>query len=355
MKKSVAYLEPFMEEEKKEKMEQNPGESESKQPTVLLATVKGDVHDIGKNIVGVVLACNNYKIIDLGVKVSVVDIIKTAKEHKVEVIGLSGLITPSLDEMVFNAKEFTKQGIDVPLLIGGATTSKMHTAAKIAPCYKNNQVVHVLDASRAVVVVSTLLDPKVSDEYKREIKEEYDQMRKDYNDSLSEKIFYPLDKARKKKLKIHWNRDMICKPKSMGVTYFRDYDLASLVDYINWDPFFSTWQLRGKYPNRGYPKIFKDKTCGEEAKNLFDKAQNMLQDIIDNKKLTARGAIAFYPCNTVDEDDIELYDNENRENVIGKLYTLRQQQETEDGIYLAMSDYIVPKELDYVDYIGMFA
>jgi 5-methyltetrahydrofolate--homocysteine methyltransferase len=355
MKKSVAYLEPFMEEEKKQRLEENPDYIEQKQATVLMATVKGDVHDIGKNIVGVVLACNNYKIIDMGVKVSVIDIIKKAKEEKVDIIGLSGLITPSLDEMVFNAKEFTNNGIDVPVLIGGATTSKMHTAAKISPCYKNNQVIHVLDASRAVVVVSTLLDHKNQNEYKREIKEEYEQMRKDYLESLSEKIYLPLEKARKKKLHLTFNREVIKKPNNMGVTYLRDYDLSELVDYINWDPFFHTWQMRGKYPNRGYPKIFNDKSCGEEAKSLFEKAQVMLKDIIDNKLLQARGVIAFYPCNTVDHDDIELYEDDNREKVIAKLYTLRQQQETENGIYLAMSDFIAPKESEITDYIGMFA
>lgn len=355
MKKSVAYLEPFMEEEKKQRLLENLDLKEKSQPTVLMATVKGDVHDIGKNIVGVVLACNNYRIIDLGVKVSVVDIINKAKEEKVDIIGLSGLITPSLDEMVFNAKEFTNKGIDVPILIGGATTSKMHTAAKIAPCYKNNQVIHVLDASRAVVVASTLLDPKNSEEYKQEIKEEYEQMRKDFLQGLTEKVFFPLDKARKKKKHITWTRDIIHRPNNMGVTYFHDYDLSELVPYISWDPFFHTWQLRGKYPNRGYPKIFNDKSCGEQAKELFDKAQVMLKEIIDNKLLTAKGVIAFYPCNTVNDDDIELYDNEDRDKVIAKLYTLRQQQETEDGVYLSLADFIAPKDQNMIDYIGMFA
>lgn len=355
MKKSVAYLEPFMDEEKRIKLEQNPDLKQEKQPTVLLATVKGDVHDIGKNIVGVVLACNNYKIIDMGVKVTVTDIINKAKEEDVEIIGLSGLITPSLDEMVFNAKEFTKQGINVPLLIGGATTSKIHTAAKIAPCYKNNQTIHVLDASRSVVVVSNLLDPKSKDQYKYDVKEEYKEMRDEYMKGLTEKIFYPLEKARKKKLQIHWKPEMIQKPKKMGVTYFKDYDLSSLVEYINWDPFFHTWQLRGKYPNRGYPKIFRDKSCGEQAKELFDKAQVMLKDIVDKKLLKATGVIAFYPCNSVNEDDIELYEDDSREKSLGKLYMLRQQQETEDGIYFAQSDFVAPKETGITDYIGMFA
>ena len=355
MKKSVAYLEPFMEEEKAVNLLKNPDLIQKGQPVVLMATVKGDVHDIGKNIVGVVLACNNYKIIDMGVKVSIVDILKVAKEEKVDIIGLSGLITPSLDEMVSNAKEFTKHGINVPILIGGATTSKIHTAAKIAPCYKANQVVHVLDASRAVVVASQLLDENNRDEYKQDIKEEYEEMRKEYLEGLSEKVFYPLEKARKKNLKINWSRNMIKKPNKMGITYFKDYDLSELVNYISWNPFFHTWQLRGKYPNRGYPKIFNDKNCGEAAKELYENAQIMLQNIIEKKLLTARGVIAFYPCNQVDGDDIELYDNDDRENIIGKLFTLRQQQETEDGTYLALSDYIAPKDSDIVDYIGMFA
>ena len=355
MKKSVAYLEPFMEEEKQENLRNNPDYVEERQATVLLATVKGDVHDIGKNIVGVVLACNNYKIIDLGVKTSVTDIMAKAKEEQVNIIGLSGLITPSLDEMVFNAKEFSNNGITVPVLIGGATTSKMHTAAKIAPCYKNNQVYHVLDASRAVVVVSTLLDPKNKEEYRAETKEEYEEMRNDYYQGLADKVSFSLEKARKKKPHLTFTRDVIYKPNKMGVTYFKDYDLSELVDYISWDPFFHTWQLRGKYPNRGYPKIFNDKNCGEQAKDLFDKAQAMLKDIVENKLLTAKGVIGFFPCNAVDHDDIEIYDNDNRDNVISKLFTLRQQQETEDNVYQAMADFIAPKETGITDYIGMFA
>eukprot|EP00343_Euplotes_focardii_P005572 CAMPEP_0205810494 /NCGR_PEP_ID=MMETSP0205-20121125/14664_1 /ASSEMBLY_ACC=CAM_ASM_000278 /TAXON_ID=36767 /ORGANISM="Euplotes focardii, Strain TN1" /LENGTH=394 /DNA_ID=CAMNT_0053088661 /DNA_START=60 /DNA_END=1241 /DNA_ORIENTATION=+ len=231
----------------------------------------------------------------------------------------------------------------------------MHTAAKIAPCYKNNQVIHVLDASRAVVVVSHLLDEKTCDEYKQDFKEEYEEMRIEYLEGLADKISFPLEKARKKKLKIDWNRSMISKPNKMGTTYFKDYDLSTLVDYISWDPFFHTWQLRGKYPNRGYPKIFEDKKCGEEAKNLFEKAQTMLKSIIDNKLLTGRGVVAFYPCNQVNQDDIELYDNDDRENVIANFYTLRQQQETENGQYIALSDFIAPKESGIVDYVGMFA
>ena len=355
MKKSVAYLEPFMEAEKQKRIEENKTGEESKQATILLATVKGDVHDIGKNIVGIVLACNNYRIIDLGVKVSVNDIISKAIEEKVDAIGLSGLITPSLDEMVFNAKEFTNRGINIPILIGGAATSKMHTAAKISPCYKNNQVVHVLDASRAVVVTSTLLDSKGNLEFVKEIQEEYEELRQKYLDSISEKVYFPLEKARKRKLHIGWTKDMIWRPQNMGVTYFKDYDMSQLVDYISWDPFFHTWQLRGKYPNRGYPKIFNDKAWGEQAKELFEKAQTMLTRIVSEKLIKGRAVIAFYPCNSVNDDDIELYDENDSNKVIGKLFTMRQQQETENGVYLALSDFIAPKETGITDYIGMFA
>ena len=344
-----------MEAEKQKRIEENKTGEESKQATILLATVKGDVHDIGKNIVGIVLACNNYRIIDLGVKVSVNDIISKAIEEKVDAIGLSGLITPSLDEMVFNAKEFTNRGINIPILIGGAATSKMHTAAKISPCYKNNQVVHVLDASRAVVVTSTLLDSKGNLEFVKEIQEEYEELRQKYLDSISEKVYFPLEKARKRKLHIGWTKDMIWRPQNMGVTYFKDYDMSQLVDYISWDPFFHTWQLRGKYPNRGYPKIFNDKAWGEQAKELFEKAQTMLTRIVSEKLIKGRAVIAFYPCNSVNDDDIELYDENDSNKVIGKLFTMRQQQETENGVYLALSDFIAPKETGITDYIGMFA
>ena len=237
------------------------------------------------------------------------------------------------------------------VLIGGAATSKMHTAAKISPCYKNNQVVHVLNASRAVVVVSSLLDPKNNLEFVKDVREEYAELRQKYLDGLSDKVSCPLDKARKKKLHISWTQDMICKPRCMGVTYFKDYDLSQLVDYISCDPFFHTWQLRGKYPNRGYPKIFNYSSCGEQAKELFDKAQAMLNRIVKDKLVTGRAVIAFYPCNSVD-DDIELYDDNHA--TIGKLYTLRQQQETENGTYLALSDFVAPKDTGITDYVGMF-
>lgn len=303
MKKAVSYLVPFMEAER-----QAAGGAASTEiqynGTVLMATVKGDVHDIGKNIVGVVLGCNNYKVIDMGVMVNCQQIIERAKLEKADIIGLSGLITPSLDEMVFNAKEFSKQGITIPILIGGATTSKKHTAVKIEPNYKNNQTVYVLDASRAVVVVNSLLDPKNKSEYVQDIKNEYEEVRKEYFESQQEKNFVSLAKARSKKLKVDWQKVQITRPSFLGTKVFVEYDLNKLLPFIDWDPFFQSWQIRGKYPNRTYPKIFNDKTVGEEARKLFDNAQIMLKEIIEGKWLEARGIVGFYPANTIDHDDI---------------------------------------------------
>ena len=303
MKKAVSYLVPFMEAER-----QAAGGAASTEiqynGTVLMATVKGDVHDIGKNIVGVVLGCNNYKVIDMGVMVNCQQIIDRAKLEKADIIGLSGLITPSLDEMVFNAKEFSKQGITVPILIGGATTSKKHTAVKIEPNYKNNQTVYVLDASRAVVVVNSLLDPNNKSEYVQDIKNEYEEVRKEYFESQQEKNFVSLAKARSKKLKVDWQKVQITRPSFLGTKVFVEYDLNKLLPFIDWDPFFQSWQIRGKYPNRTYPKIFNDKTVGEEARKLFDNAQIMLKQIIEGKWLEARGIVGFYPANTIDHDDI---------------------------------------------------
>lgn len=241
MKKAVNYLVPFMEEERIANGGADNGNEIQYNGTVLLATVKGDVHDIGKNIVGVVLGCNNYKVIDMGVMVNCQDIIAKAIEEKADIIGLSGLITPSLDEMVFNAKEFTKAGLKVPLLIGGATTSKKHTAVKIEPHYKNNQALHVLDASRAVVVVNSLLDPNNKEEYMQDIKNEYEEVRKEYYDSVKEKNFVSLHKARQKKMKVDWQKVKIVKPSFLGTKVFENYDLSKLVPYFDWDPFFQSW------------------------------------------------------------------------------------------------------------------
>lgn len=239
MKKAVNYLVPFMEEEKRQNGEEDTGIKYN--GTVLLATVKGDVHDIGKNIVGVVLGCNNYKVIDMGVMVQCKDIIKRAIEEKADIIGLSGLITPSLDEMVFNAKEFSKHNITVPLLIGGATTSKKHTAVKIESNYTANQAIHVLDASRAVVVVNTLLDKNNYSEYVQDIKREYEEIRREYYEGQKDKVFVSLAKARQRKPKVDWNKVHIVEPSFIGTKIFEDYDLTSLLPYIDWDPFFQAW------------------------------------------------------------------------------------------------------------------
>jgi 5-methyltetrahydrofolate--homocysteine methyltransferase len=317
MKKSVAHLEPFMEAEKAE------NDESTKQITVVMATVKGDVHDIGKNIVGVVLGCNNFKVIDLGVKVTCVDIIAAIKEHDADIVGLSGLITPSLDEMVFNAKELTKAGIKIPLLIGGATTSKMHTAVKISHNYKTGPTIHVLDASRAVVVVSNLMDQENSQDYISEIKEEYADLRQQYFEEKQDKVFLPLQTAIDKKPKIPWEVIANNRPSFLGVKHIEDYDISSLIDFISWDPFFQTWQLRGKYPNRGYPKIFNDPTVGEHAQNLFNKANEMLNQIIEQKLIQAKASVGFWPCNAVGED-VEVYSDEERTEVLGKFSMLRQ-------------------------------
>jgi 5-methyltetrahydrofolate--homocysteine methyltransferase len=271
------------------------------------------------------------------------------------VIGLSGLITPSLDEMVFNAKEFTKQGLTVPLLIGGATTSKKHTAVKIEPNYRSGQAVYVLDASRAVVVVNSLLDPNNKAEYIEDVRREYDEVRKEYFESQQEKAFVSLNKARSRKMKVDWHKLNIVKPSFLGTRVFVEYDLEKLLPYIDWDPFFQSWQIRGKYPNRTYPKIFQDKTVGEEARKLFENAQAMLRRIIDEKWLEARGVVGFYPASTVNHDDIEVYSPEENGQVLGKLHTLRQQIERDQDHFTAMADFIAPKESGVQDYIGMFA
>lgn len=353
MKRAVKYLIPFLEKIKEER--KKLGLAETNQKTVLLATVKGDVHDIGKNIVGVVLGCNNYKVIDLGVMTSCEKILAAAKEHDVDIIGLSGLITPSLDEMVHVAKELQKHGFTIPLLIGGATTSRMHTAVKIAPQYKA-PVVHVLDASRSVVVVASLTDEKLRDEFIQETKELYEELRQEHYDSLLEYKFLSLEEARKKGLKIDFTKEPPVKaPTFIGEKVFDNYPLEKLVEKIDWNPFFSVWQLRGKYPNRGYPKIFNDETVGQEAKKTFENAQVLLKKIIKERRFRARGVLAFYPANSVG-DDIELYTDESRSEVKGVLHGLRQQVEKEtDTPYLCISDFVAPKETKLKDYVGQFA
>ncbi|PIK57079.1 putative methionine synthase-like [Apostichopus japonicus] len=365
MKKAVAHLIPFMEEEKRQMIEQMANGDECGEMmdfnngTIVLATVKGDVHDIGKNIVGVVLGCNNYKVIDLGVMTPCEKILAAALEHKADFIGLSGLITPSLDEMIHVAKEMQRLGLKVPLLIGGATTSKTHTAVKIAPRYEC-PAIHVLDASKSVVVCSQLMDKEQYDDFYEEVKEEYEEIRDEHYDSLKDRKYTPLVECRKRKFKIDWEGESVpVVPKFVGTKVYKDYDLNRLLPYIDWKPFFDVWQLRGKYPNRGYPKIFNDKTVGEEAKKLFDEAQRMLKDVLNQKLFRATGIVGLYPACSVD-DDIHVY----KEDTVPRqgepdfvFYGLRQQAEKDAKAdpYTCLSDFVAPKESGVRDYIGAFA
>ncbi|MFK7775372.1 MAG: methionine synthase [Saprospiraceae bacterium] len=345
MKKAVAHLNPFIEALKQE------GESSSK-GKILMATVKGDVHDIGKNIVGVVLGCNNYDIIDMGVMVSCDNILKKAREENVDIIGLSGLITPSLDEMVYVAKEMERLNMKIPLMIGGATTSKTHTAVKVEPQYKG-MTVHVLDASRSVSVASSLLskDDDTRNNYILNIKEEYERVRKLRGNRKSSKKYLTLKKARENKLQLDWENYDPPKPIFLGTKVFDDYSLEELSEYIDWTPFFSTWELRGKYP-----AIFEDSFVGEEAKKLFNDAQSMLRRIIDEKWLTAKAVIGFFPANSVNEDDLEVYADDSREEVVEILNNLRQQRQKAPGQKnISLTDFIAPKESGKPDYIGSFA
>ncbi|XP_022354968.1 methionine synthase isoform X4 [Enhydra lutris kenyoni] len=361
MKKAVGHLIPFMEKEREEnKMHAGTEEEDPYQGTIVLATVKGDVHDIGKNIVGVVLGCNNFRVIDLGVMTPCDKILKAALDHKADIIGLSGLITPSLDEMIFVAKEMERLAIKIPLLIGGATTSRTHTAVKIAPRY-SAPVIHVLDASKSVVVCSQLLDENLKDEYFEEIMEEYEDIRQDHYESLKERRYLTLSQARKNGFHIDWlSEPPPVKPTFLGTRVFEDYDLRKLVAYIDWKPFFDVWQLRGKYPNRSFPKIFKDKTVGEEAKKVYDDAQNMLEVLIDQKKLRARGVVGFWPAQSV-EDDIYLYAEDATPQAaepIATFHGLRQQAEkdsTSTDAYHCLSDFIAPLHSGVRDYLGLFA
>jgi 5-methyltetrahydrofolate--homocysteine methyltransferase len=347
MKKAVAYLTPFIEAAKLK----GGGKLTSK-GKILMATVKGDVHDIGKNIVGVVLGCNNYDIIDLGVMVPTERILKVAREQNVDIIGLSGLITPSLDEMVYVAKEMERQNIQIPLMIGGATTSKTHTAVKIEPQYNKGVTVHVLDASRSVAVASALLseDPKVKADFAAKLKIEYEQVRVLRGNRKSSKKYLSIKQARTNKTVLDWANHKVLKPKFLGLKTFENYDLAELSRYIDWTPFFQSWQLFGKYPS-----IFEDSVVGIEAKKLFDDAQELLKLIIDEKRLSARAVIGFFPCNSV-EDDIEVYKTTRHRKPITILHNLRQQNQKAPGQYnYCLSDYIMPKTFKKKDYIGAFA
>ena len=344
MKKAVGYLTPFIEESK---LKDNSGRE---QGVVLLATVKGDVHDIGKNIVGVILGCNNYKVIDLGVMVHVEKILQTAIKEKVDIIGLSGLITTSLEEMIHVAREMERRGIKLPLLIGGATTSRVHTAVKIAPNY-SSFTAHVLDASRSVPVVSKLLSQSEKKNFTIGISKEYEKLRDDYLKRKSAKSYIEIDNARKNRLNIDWEAKNIIRPKKTGITVIKELSLETLKKYIDWTPFFLTWELKGKYP-----AIFESNKYANEAKNLFDDANLLLEEIFCNKSLTANGVYGLFPANSVEFDDIEIYTNENRDGVKTVLHTLRQQIKKAQGQpNLALADFIAPKETGAVDYIGAFA
>jgi 5-methyltetrahydrofolate--homocysteine methyltransferase len=381
MKKAVAYLLPFIEAAKEVGSNSSAGK-------ILLATVKGDVHDIGKNIVGVVLGCNNYEIIDLGVMVPTDKILAAAREHNVDIIGLSGLITPSLDEMVGVAKEMERQGFKIPLLIGGATTSRIHTAVKIDPHY-SGPVIHVLDASRSVPVAGRLVqNEKTREDIFQEIKAEYAKLRTEHANRQKDKNYVSIDKARGNSIKIDWETSPIYKPQFLGNRYFEDYDLAEIAEYIDWTPFFQTWQLQGKYP-----KIFENPVVGEEAKRLYDDAQKMLRQLVSEKSLKARAVVGFYPANSIG-DDVILYDFEeqtvevpcekhgshthtkytikengtrvspkdsNSATEISKqevttLHFMRQQGMKAANVpNICLSDFIAPLESGKTDYIGGFA
>jgi 5-methyltetrahydrofolate--homocysteine methyltransferase len=342
MKKSVAYLTPFLEEEKRKSG--GPAKVAAK---ILLATVKGDVHDIGKNIVGVVLACNNYDIVDLGVMVPTEKILEAARREKVDVIGLSGLITPSLDEMVHVAKEMQREKFTLPLLIGGATTSRIHTAVKIDPVY-SGPVVHVLDASRSVPVASELINPETRDAFRDKVKAEYNNMRIDHASRQQAKSYVTLKDARANRTKIDWSATKYSRPSFLGRKEFIAYPLEELRRFIDWTPFFQTWMLAGRYPG-----IFKDPVVGVEAKKLFDDANKMLDEIIRDKSLQANGVIAFYPA-VNKEDDVHLFKSEKDKTSFAAFHFLRQQNKKAQNLpNFCLADFISPEEGK--DYFGMFA
>lgn len=339
MKKAVAYLLPFIEAQK-------DGKSSSA-GKVLMATVKGDVHDIGKNIVAVVLGCNNFEIIDLGVMVPPEKIIETAVKENVDIIGLSGLITPSLDEMVYLAKELDKLNIKIPIMIGGATTSRAHTAVKIAPEYAAT-VVHVNDASRAVTVASNLLQTETKVDYAKNIREEYDKLREGYLSRSRDKNYLSIEEARKNKLQLDWDNFTPVKPNFIGTKKI-EVELSELVDFIDWTPFFQSWELYGKYP-----AILTDEVVGEQATHLFEDAQKMLQQIVSERWFIAKGILGIFPANTVNEDDISVIPSAV-EGQPTTFLTLRQQsQKTAGAPNIALADFIAPKESGKQDYIGCF-
>ena len=338
MKKAVGYLNPFIEKDK--------GEEQKALGKILMATVKGDVHDIGKNIVSVVLGCNNYEIVDLGVMVAPEKIIEAAKKENVDIIGLSGLITPSLDEMVYLAKEMERQEFKVPLLIGGATTSKAHTAVKIDTQY-TNAVVHVNDASRAVTVVGDLLNPKTSHLYTAKLKKDYDEFRIKFLKRGKEKSYISITEARKRKYKIAWETSQISKPKELGIQVLEQLSLKELLPFIDWSPFFRSWDLHGKFPD-----ILTDEVVGEQATIMYAEAQAMIKKIIAKQLLKPKAIFGLFEANTINEDDISI---QKKGKEIGVFRTLRQQLKKREGIpNIALADFIAPKETNKTDYMGAF-
>ena len=355
MKKAVAYLEPYLLQEKADNAKAGiVGDGRTNAGKILMATVKGDVHDIGKNIVGVVLACNNYEIVDLGVMVSCDKILDEAKKHNVDIIGLSGLITPSLDEMVHVAKEMERLGFQTPLLIGGATTSKVHTAVKIAQFY-SGPVVHVNDASKSVPVASSLISKDLRDAFMVEVNKDYERVREQNKNAQSQNKFVSLNEARENKFPIDWKKLEVVEPSFLGNKVFTNYDLKEIAEYIDWTPFFHSWEMKGSYP-----KILSDPERGTEATKLFNDAQSMLNKIISEKWLQANAVIGIYPANTINDDDIEVLD-ETQKSVKCKFYSIRQQTKKPAGQYnIALADFVSPKGVtssgvEKKDYIGSFA
>ncbi|MFL6105359.1 MAG: vitamin B12 dependent-methionine synthase activation domain-containing protein, partial [Marmoricola sp.] len=343
MKKAVAYLLPFIEAEKQ------PGDAETTNGTIVMATVKGDVHDIGKNIVGVVLQCNNYTVIDLGVMVPAQKILDAAKEHNADIIGLSGLITPSLDEMVNFAVEMERQELQIPLLIGGATTSRAHTAVKVSP-RRSGPVVWVKDASRSVPVAAALLDDKQRPALLEATETDYAALRERHAQK-NERPMLTLEKARVNRTPIEWDGYAPPVPaQGLGVRVFSDYDIAELREYIDWQPFFNAWEMKGKFPD-----ILNNPASGEAARKLYEDAQDMLDRLIKEKWLTANGVIGFFPANAVG-DDIEVYTDESRSEVAHVLRNLRQQGEHRDGVpNRSLGDFVAPKDSGLADHVGAFA
>jgi 5-methyltetrahydrofolate--homocysteine methyltransferase len=366
MKQAVAYLLPYVEAEKgvalagesarAETVETDPNTVKRRAPQagakgkVLLATVKGDVHDIGKNIVGVVLQCNNYDIVDLGVMVQCHDILEAAKRENADIIGLSGLITPSLEEMAYVASEMEKAGMSLPLLIGGATTSKIHTAVKIAPQY-SGPVVHVKDASLAVGVVGKLLSEDQRDEFMKQVGVEQERERVRRNEKLDSAEMLSVEEARRNRFDPGWDSIQVVTPKRPGITVYSDYPLDEIASYIDWTYFFVAWEMNGRYP-----EILDDPVVGEEARKLYADALKMLDHIVSGKLLTANGVVGIWPANSLPNDNIEIYTDENRNEVRATINTLRQQRRKETiPYYLSLSDYVAPKSTGIADHVGAFA